>query len=170
MENIIWKAVTKKGQLICQQNDGKYNNFMDYDRSQWMHFTLFNKKNNANYGIDLLKGCFLFNGLPMQPAIQNGVYDIPIIAKQPFNYGKTLFWYNQFMAQLNTNTNQNKCLNVFAGYSINVDIDTVINNKHGKVKIVRPCIKINTITNMASFSTSYLFEYVQGEKIIKVQG
>jgi hypothetical protein len=49
---------------------------------------------------------------------------------------------------------------VFAGYSINVDIDTVINNKQGKVKIVRPCIKINTITNMASFSTSYLFEYV----------
>lgn len=171
MDNVIWKAITKSGQLICQSENGKYNNFMDYDRSQWICFTLFNKTNNANYGIDLLKGCFLFNGLAVQPAIQNGVYDCPCVPSADFNFGKTLFWYNQFLSQLNTNNTENKCVNVFAGYTVQLNADACINNKSGKILLARPCLKLNTITNMVSFSTSYLFEYTdQNGNKVKVQG
>lgn len=171
MNNIIWKAITKSGQLISQCEGQKYCNFMDYDHSDWMCFTLFNKANNANYGIDLIRGCFLFNGLAIQPAIQSGVYDVPCVPKQRFNYGKTLFWYNEFMAQLNTGDTQNKCINVFAGYTVQLDHEICINNKIGKIKIARPCLKIDAVNNMVSFSTSYVFQYVdQNGNVKKVQG
>lgn len=171
MDNIIWKAITKSGQMICQNQNDKYNNFINYDHSQWLCFTLFNKSNNANYGIDLVKGCFLFNGLTFQPAVQNGVYDIPCVPNGVFNFGKTLFWYNQFMSQLNTNNTQNKLLNVYAGYTVQLNHDACINNKIGKLKLARPCLKINAQNNVVSFSTSYLFQYVdQNGKSIKVQG
>lgn len=171
MDNIIWKAITKKGQMICQQEQGKYNNFLDYDHQQWICFTLFNKTNNLNYGIDLIRGCFLFNGVAVHPSIQNNIYDVPCIPKQRFNYGKTLFWYNQFLSQLNTNTTENKCINVFIGYTVQLDSNITINKRDGIIKLARPCLKLNTITNMVSFSTSYVFQYVdqQGNKI-KVQG
>lgn len=171
MDNIIWKAITKKGQLISQVENNKYNNFTNYDHSQWVCFTLFNKNNNSNYGIDLVKGYFLFNGLTFMPAIQDGVYDVPCISSAKFEYGKTLFWYNEFLTQLNTSNNQNQLLNVFAGYTIQLNCPATINKKQGFVKLARPCLKINNQTNMVTFSTSYVFEYkdIDG-KIVRVQG
>ena len=171
MNKIIWKAITKTGQLKLQQNNGIYTNFMDLDRQTLISFNLFNKSNNANYGIDLMSGYFMFNGMSVMPAIQNGVYDVPCMPKERFDYRKTLFWYKQFTAGLNTANTATQCINVFAGYTVQLDQQAVINNKVGRIILARPCIKINAKNNLCSLSVSYVFEYKdENGNIIKVQG
>lgn len=164
MNSVIWKALKRDGSSICEEQNGKYNNFLQVDKKDWIYFSICNKKNNANYSIDLISGTFMFNGIPIIPAIQNDVYDIPCI-NRGFQYCSTLFWYNEFVAY--QETGQTTCQNVYIGYVVELNIQGIRNNYKGKYLKARPMLKLNTTNNMVSFSTSYSFQYTDQQNNIK---
>ena len=160
MDNFCWKAITNKGELIQQfSTDGSYVDFTKVDKKDWICFNIFNNKNNMSYGIDLLNGSFIFNGVNIIPAVQSGIFDIPCIPNWRFNYNETLFWYNQFLSQLNSCNSTTKCVNVFIGYKLPLNADFSLQQKTGKIVMVRPMLKLNALNNSVTFSTSYVFQY-----------
>ena len=173
MNNVIWKALTKRGFTVFQEQPqtGKYNLFTDMDKQDWIMFSIYNKTNNATYGINLKNGSFLINGASLMPSVQNTPYDIPCIPKQRFDYTTTLFWYNEIMEQPTNPHNKPECLNVYIGYKIPMNVQCSVDGVHGgKLIQARPMLKLNLKNNMASLSTSYKFQYGCDGKLIVVKG
>lgn len=156
MNSVLWKALKKNGTSVTQMQNGKYTNFVSEDKSDWILFSLHNLKNNSNYSIDLIRGTFLFNGIPVVPSIQNDLFDIPIL-KKGFKYSSTLFWYNEMITQIGVSTDS-YCANVHIGYVVDINEPCIINNREGILVKARPMLKLCTANNTVSFSTSYQFK------------
>lgn len=171
MNNVFWQAITPN-KVILQQENGKYNNFTTIDKKDWLIFNIINKQNNNAYGIDLKTGHFIYNGINVQPAIQSGVYDIPCIPQEEFDYTKTLFWYNQMISEFNTLNSKSFCQSVYIGYQVKLKKPFVWRKKYsGFITLARPMLKLNLVDNCVSFSTAYIFEYVDQEgKTQKIVG
>ena len=55
MQNLLWKAVLKNGQIVCQEKDGQYFDFTELDKNNLMCFGVTNSNNNSNYTIKCKK-------------------------------------------------------------------------------------------------------------------
>ena len=163
MKNIYWQAITPNGVVQELNND-----FRKINKDDWVLFGVNNKNNNSNYSIDLKSGCFVLNGVNIMPAIQNGVYDIPCVPQQQFDYTKTLFWYNQLISQFNIAKNDTYCQNVYIGYEVTLKKPFIWKKQYqGYITLARPMLKINAINNSVSFSTAYIFQYKDQDGNIK---
>ena len=164
MQNIIWEAITKDGQVIKQEQNGKYIDFTSLDKQQLICFSLFNKNNNCNYMINLKTGQFVFNGVSFSPAFQKGQLALNIITNQNYCYAKNLFWYNQMNCDFNLiskRSTEPQYVNTFAGYFVRFNYPIELNGKKGQIVFARPMIKIQKNNNKVSFSTSFTFKYIE---------
>lgn len=171
MQNLLWKAVLKNGQIVCQEKDGQYFDFTELDKNNLMCFGVTNSNNNSNYTINLITGQFLFNGISLSPSIQYNGFDIDCITGKKLNYSKGLFWYNQLSSQFNAISGISSDVQIhstFFGYQVFLQLPYTFNNIVGTITLARPMIKIQRNNNKVTFSNQFIFEYKENQKIKKI--
>lgn len=172
MQNLVWKAITKQGKLLSQQQNGNYFDFCNLNKQELICFTVFNKNNNSNYMINLKTGQFVFNGIPFTPSIQINDLDYDFLQNIKIDIAKNLFWYNQMSCDFNVLTLKNtniSCTNTYFGYKVDLDLDYTLNNIQGKIISSRPMIKIQNNNNKVTFSNKLTFKYFENEIEKKIQ-
>ena len=166
MDNLMWKAIYQDGKVISQFENGNYNNFTELNKNGMLAFSVINTNNNCNYTINLKTGQFVFNGVPISPALNKDDFDIDCITNAGYDYSENLFWYNELSSSVGvfgTSQNCTKCEETYMGYLVRVNVPYKLNDIDGFVIAARPMLKIKNKTNKVLFSMSFVFKYKDGD-------
>lgn len=169
MKKVSWRAVFRDGKIINEiEENGKYNNFKDLDKSNLIYFSLLNNTNNSLYTINLLTGELLLGSIPINPSFQCNFRNDIVFTHRKINYGNYLFWYNESIAEFNgSSTSESFLENVFFGYEIPLSIPHCIFNMSGVISGFKLLVSINVNNNKIYLSqTTYFKTNVNGKEII----